>query len=137
MIKRHLLTFSVIFFLVLSLALVTQAQVNARMFRYPDISATHITFVYAGDIWVVPKQGGLAHRLSSPSGEEMFPRFSPDGSQIAFSGNYDGNVDVYVIPTLGGHPVRVTYHPMSDRLVDWRPSSNGLLFASSRENSIG
>ena len=134
MIKRHFIVLSLIFFSVLSLTFVAQAQVNARMFRYPDISSTHITFVYAGDIWVVPKQGGLAHRLSSPAGEEMFPRFSPDGSQISFSGNYDGNVDVYVIPTLGGHPVRVTHHPMPDRLIDWRPSGKGLLIASSRES---
>ena len=135
--KRHYLTFSfifILFLLTLSLTSLTQAQVNARMFRYPDVSATHISFVYAGDIWVVPKQGGLAHRLSSPSGEETYPRFSPDGSRIAFSGNYDGNVDVYVIPTLGGHSSRITYHPMTDRLIDWRPSRNGLLFASMRES---
>src|SRR5262247_3536002 len=65
--------------------------VDARMLRYPDVSATQIAFVYAGDIWVAPKKGGLALRLSSPKGEESVPRFSPDGSQIAFSGNYDGN----------------------------------------------
>jgi len=59
-------------------------QVDALMLRYPDVSETQITFVYAGDIWVAPKIGGLAHRLSSPKGEEMFPRFSPDGTQIAF-----------------------------------------------------
>ena len=73
------------------------AQIDARMLRYPDVSATQITFVYAGDIWVVPKTGGVASRLSSPRGEEMFPRFSPDGSRIAFTGNYDGNLDVYAV----------------------------------------
>lgn len=66
------------------------AQIDARMFRYPDVSATHIAFVYAGDIWVVAKSGGLATRLSSPAGEEMFPRFSPDGSRLAFSAAYAG-----------------------------------------------
>lgn len=70
-----------------------EAQVNARMLRHPDVSATHIAFVYAGDIWIVPKAGGTAQKLSSPKGEESFPRFSPDGSRIAFSGNYDGNTD--------------------------------------------
>ncbi len=109
------------------------AQVDARLFRYPDVSATHITFVYAGDIWVVAKTGGLAHRLSSPLGEESFPRFSPDGARIAFSANYDGNTDVYVVPTMGGEPVRVSYHPMGDRLVDWTPDGR-LLVASSRES---
>src|SRR5207302_11159481 len=65
--------------------------IDARMLRYPDVSAAQIAFVYAGDIWVVPKSGGVANRLSSPKGEETFPRFSPDGRELAFSGNYDGN----------------------------------------------
>jgi tricorn protease len=113
-----------------------QAQVDASMFRYPDVSATHITFVYAGDIWVVEKTGGTATRLSSPPGEEQFPRFSPDGSMIAFSGNYDGNTDVYVVPALGGEPLRVTYHPSNDRLLDWSPDGTRLLFASSRASGV-
>jgi tricorn protease len=108
------------------------AQVDARLLRQPDVSATHIVFVYAGDLWVVPKAGGTALRLSSPPGEEQFPRFSPDGSRIAFSANYDGNLDVYVVPTMGGTPTRVTHHPMGDRLVDWYPSGADLLIASPR-----
>jgi tricorn protease len=107
-------------------------QVDARMLRYPDVSATQIAFVYAGDIWVVPKTGGTANRLSSPLGEESFPRFSPDGQRLAFSAAYDGNQDVYVVPAMGGEPLRITYHPMADRLVDWHPDGR-LLFASSRE----
>ena len=67
------------------------AQVDARMLRFADVSDTHIVFVYAGDIWVVGKAGGVAQRLSTPTGEEQFPRFSPDGSRIAFQANYDGN----------------------------------------------
>jgi tricorn protease len=110
------------------------AQIDARMFRQPDVSATQIAFVYAGDIWVVPKAGGLAVRLSSPRGEEQFPRFSPDGSKLAFSANYDGNLDVYVVPTQGGDPVRVTHHPMADRLIDWHPDGARVLFVSSRES---
>jgi tricorn protease len=121
----------------LLLASSARAQVDARMFRYPDVSQTHVTFVYAGDIWVVEKDGGIAKRLSSPPGEELFPRFSPDGSKIAFSGNYDGNADVYVVPALGGEPLRVTYHPSGDRLVDWSPDGERLLFASSRESGVG
>ncbi|MCK4774271.1 MAG: hypothetical protein KAT30_05780, partial [Candidatus Krumholzibacteria bacterium] len=69
--------------IVLTVAGTAFGQVDARMLRYPDVSATHISFVYAGDIWVVAKEGGVAHRLSSPRGEESFPRFSPDGTQIA------------------------------------------------------
>jgi len=112
------------------------AQVDARMFRFPDVSATHITFVYAGDIWVVDKTGGTAERLSSPRGQEMFPRFSPDGSQIAFSGNYDGNTDVYVVPAMGGEPLRVTHHPSTDRVIDWSPDGSRVMFASTRESGV-
>ncbi|MDT8341169.1 MAG: PDZ domain-containing protein [Longimicrobiales bacterium] len=110
------------------------AQVDARLFRYPDVSADRITFVYAGDVWVAPREGGTAVRLSSPAGEESFPRFSPDGSRIAYSGNYDGNLDVYVVPTLGGEPTRVTWHPIPDRMIDWDPDGESLLYASSRES---
>jgi len=113
------------------------AQVDARMLRYPDVSATQIAFVYAGDIWVVPKTGGTASRLSSPPGEEQYPRFSPDGSRIAFSGNYDGNLDVYVVAATGGPPARVTYHPGGDRVLDWTPDGRRLLIASGRESGVG
>ena len=101
-------------------------SIDARMFRYPAVSARDIAFVYAGDIWVVPKGGGTATRLSSPRGEEMFPRFSPDGASIAFTGNYDGNQDIYVVPTGGGLPKRVTYHGAPDRVLGW-PDTNSLL----------
>ncbi len=107
------------------------AAVDARMLRYPDVSATQIAFVYAGDIWLVPKTGGTAQRLSSPRGEEVFPRFSPDGSQIAFSGNYDGNLDVYVISAGGGLPRRVTHHGAPDRILGWYPDGTNLLYATS------
>jgi tricorn protease len=120
--------------LILLLAPCGQAQIDARMFQHPDVSSTQITFVYAGDIWVAPKEGGAAMRLSSPAGEESFPRFSPDGARIAFSGNYDGNTDVYVVSARGGAPRRLTYHGMADRLVDWHPSGRRVLFASMRES---
>jgi tricorn protease len=110
------------------------AQVSARMFRTPDVSKTQIVFSYGGDLWIVNKEGGTAAKLSSPSGAEGFPRFSPDGSKVAFSGNYDGNTDIYVIPSLGGIPTRISYHGMADRLIDWYPSGNQLLYASSRES---
>lgn len=110
------------------------AQVDAQMLQYPDVSQTHITFTYAGDIWIVSKEGGTAHRLTTAKGVEGFAKFSPDGSMIAFSGNYNGNVDVYVIPSLGGLPKRITHHGMSDRIVDWFPDGKNLLFASSRES---
>lgn len=121
-------------FLCLAGAAGASAQVDARMFRYPAVSATQIAFVYAGDIWLVPRTGGTAVRLSSPRGEESFPRFSPDGKQIAYSAEYDGNTDVYVVPAAGGEPRRLTHHPMPDRVLGWAPDGTRVLFASSRES---
>jgi len=113
---------------------VAHAQIDARLMRYPHVSATQITFVYAGDVWVMPKTGGVAQRLSTPKGEESFPRFSPDGREIAFTGSYDGNQDVFVLPATGGIPTRVTHHPMPDRLVDWYPDGKHLLMASGMQS---
>ncbi len=110
------------------------AQIDARMLRQPDVSGTHIAFVYAGDVWVVPKTGGIAQRLSSPKGEESFPRFSPDGSTIAFSGSYDGNTDIYLMPSLGGIPKRLTHDPAEDRVLGWYPDGRSILFASGMQS---
>lgn len=107
------------------------AQISARMLQWPDVSQTKIAFEYAGDIWIVSKEGGTAYKLTSAKGEEMFPKFSPDGSQIAFDGNYDGNTDVYVMPSDGGLPERITHHGMADRIIDWYPDGKELLYASS------
>jgi len=120
--------------LVAATAVSASAQIDARLMRYPDVSATQIAFTYANDLWIVPKTGGVAHRLSTPRGEEAFARFSPDGRQLAFTGNYDGNPDVYVVPVAGGVPTRVTHHPMADRIVDWAPDGKSLLFASGMES---
>ncbi len=128
--RKYSLLISIVFLLLLSA--IAHAQIDARLLRYPDVSATAIAFVYAGDVWLVPKVGGVAQRLSTPKGEEMFPRFSPDGSLLAFSGNYDGNMDIYVLPVKGGLPTRVTYNPAPDRMLDWYPDGKGLLIASSR-----
>jgi tricorn protease len=110
------------------------AQINAGLFRYPDVSATQIAFTYANDIWVMPRSGGTATKLSSPAGVEMFPKFSPDGKSIAYTANYDGNRDVYVLPLTGGIPARVTQHSYLDRLVDWTNDGKKLLFSSNRES---
>lgn len=115
-------------------ASISSAQVNGRLMRYPDVSATKIAFVYGDDIWVVDKNGGQAAKLSSPPGEEVFPRFSPDGKYIAYTANYEGNPDVYLISSDGGIPHRLTYHGMSDRTLDWDPAGDKILFASSRES---
>ncbi|MFI5133474.1 MAG: PDZ domain-containing protein [Chitinophagales bacterium] len=110
------------------------SQVDAGLFRFPDVSQTQIVFSYANDIWIIPKDGGTAIKLSSPPGVESYPKFSPDGKSIAFSGNYDGNTDVYVIPVNGGVPVRLTSHGYPDRVIDWTTDGKRVLFASSRES---
>jgi tricorn protease len=112
-------------------AAAASAQIDARLLRYPDVSASRIAFVYAGDVWLVPKEGGTAQRLSTPAGEESFPRFSPDGQLLAFSGNYDGNTDLYVVAVAGGLPTRLTHHPAADRMLEWYPDGRSILFASS------
>ncbi len=122
-----------VFLVFSSLATVAHAGLDARFMRYPDVSASHVAFAHAGDIWVAPLGGGLASRLSTPPGEESFPRFSPDGRLIAFSANYDGNLDIYVLPIEGGVPQRLTHHPAADRVLDWTPDGRGILFSSGRE----
>ena len=130
---------------VLSLSLVSSAAQaagtghvpDARMLRFPDISSDKIVFSYAGDLWTVAKEGGVARRLSSPKGNEMFPKFSPDGTMIAFSGNYDGNTDVYIVGAEGGSPTRLTHHPDSDLVVEWYPDGQHVLYRSRMASSSG
>jgi len=87
----------------------TNAQTEAMLMMYPNTSDTEITFIYGGDVFVVPLNGGLARRITTSLGIEQFPRFSPNGKTIAFIGNYDGNADIYTVPNYGGQPFRVTY----------------------------
>jgi tricorn protease len=110
------------------------------MFRYPDISKTHIAFVWAGDVWLVAKEGGEARRLTDAPGEETNPRFSPhDGSRIALTANYHGSDDVYVmaVDRSDEKPVRLTHHPASDLVLDWYPDGKSVLYASAMESGAG
>ncbi|MBK9385454.1 MAG: PD40 domain-containing protein [Planctomycetes bacterium] len=109
---------------------------HAGMLRTPDVSATQIAFVYANDLWVVARDGGLAVPLASPPGPESTPRFSPDGQSIAFVGNYEGNRDLYVIPVAGGAALRVTHHPDGEQLYDWTAQGE-LLFSSAGFSDLG
>jgi hypothetical protein len=84
-----------------------------RLLRSPTVSATQIAFAYANNLWVVERSGGLARRLTSFQGQTTNPHFSPDGRSIAFSGEYAGNIDVYVIAAEGGEPNRMTTEPPS------------------------
>ena len=96
------------------------------------MSATHIAFAYANNIWIVERAGGMARRLTSFQGQTTNPHFSPDGKWIAFSGEYAGNVDVYVVPAEGGEPKRLTWHPGADLVQGWTPDGKSIVFASTR-----
>lgn len=109
-----------------------QAQEETLLLRNPDISDQHITFVYAGDVWIADKSGENPRRLTVNPGVEQNPMFSPDGQQIAFTGNYDGNTDVYIVSIYGGTPKRVTFHPTADMLRGWL-NNNEVYFTSTRE----
>ena len=87
-------------------SLAAQAADATLMLRQPAVSKTHLAFVYGGDLWLADRNGGNARRLTSHAASEFAPRFSPDGSSIAFSASYDGNTDVYVIGLNGGAPRR-------------------------------
>ena len=101
---------------------------GATLFRQPAISKASIVFSYAGDFWTVPRAGGDARRLTTGIGIETSPYFSPAGDWIAFTGEYDGNTDVYVIPAAGGVPKRLTYHPSVDEVSGWTPDGKDVFF---------
>src|SRR2546430_13771107 len=107
------------------------------LLRDPTLSRTHVVFAYAGDLWIAPREGGEASRLTTGVGIERGPQFSPDGKTVAFTGEYDGNVDVYTIPAVGGVPKRLTYHPGTDNLAGWTPDGKQVLLASGRASYSG
>ena len=105
---------------------------GTRLLRHPTVSRDSVAFEYAGDLWIVPRTGGTARRLTSTPSLEIDPYFSPDGSQIAFSATIAGNTDVYVVSANGGDPKRLTYHPGLDRVRGWTPDGKSIVFASNR-----
>ena len=125
---------ALMFLVALLVVQLSSGQVSARLMRYADVSDTHIAFVYGGDIWLMSRDGGTAYQLTHSPGEESWPRFSPDGKEIAFSASYNGNMDLFVMPVDGGIPTRVTYNSFGDRMVEWHPDGKRLLFASKRES---
>jgi tricorn protease len=128
--------------LVLFVAAASPAQEEARLLRFPAINGNQIAFTYAGDLYCVSATGGVARRLTSHEGFEMFPRFSPDGKWLAFTGQYDGNTEVYVMPADGGVPKRLTFtatlprDDVSDRMgpnnivIGWKHDSKHIVFRS-------
>lgn len=121
----------------------------ARLLRFPTVSADRIAFSYAGDLYVVPIQGGAAQRLTSHVGFEVFPKFSPNGQELAFTGQYDGNTEVYSIPVTGGEPKRLTWSAtvsrdnLGDRMgpnnivMAWTPDGKDIIYRSKWESFGG
>ena len=119
-----------------------RASDETRLLRFPDIHENQIVFSYSGNLYTVPVHGGTARRLTGHDGYEMFPRYSPDGRWIAFTGQYDGNTEVYRIPAGGGEPVRMTFTPTLERddvadrmgpnniVMNWTPDGERVLFRS-------
>ncbi|MFN9248340.1 MAG: hypothetical protein ACK6DS_14855, partial [Planctomycetota bacterium] len=114
-----------------SAALADEPSFTRGLCRYPDVSKDSIVFIYANDIWLVPKEGGTARPVANPPGFEGAPRFSPDGKSIAFRANYDQGLDLYTLSIDGGIPQRVTHHPAVESLCGWTPDGKGLLFMAS------
>ena len=104
---------------------------NPLLMQSPTVNRTHIAFEYAGDLWQVPREGGSAVRLTSATGRESRPNYSPDGKWVAFSGQYDGNTDAFVMPASGGVPKRLTAHPAEDVVIGWSIDGKNVLISSS------
>lgn len=132
-------------FALLLIAGIADASAGTKMLRYPDIYGNQLVFSYAGDLWLAPVDGSEpARRLTSHPGLELYPRFSPDGKHIAFTGQYRGDEQVYVIPTGGGEPTQLTYYPTrgplaarwgtDDQVYGWTPDGNNVLFRSMRQS---
>ena len=127
---------------------VAAPQEEARLLRFPATNGTDVVFSYAGDLWTVPVQGGQATRLTSHIGYEVFARYSPDGKTIAFTGEYDGNREVYRIPAQGGEPVRLTYTATNPRddigdrmgpnnmVMAWSPDGKQIIYRNRVEDGF-
>jgi tricorn protease len=113
---------------------ITLSAAPRHLLQHPALSQKQIVFAYAGDLWSVARTGGTATRLTSGIGVESEPAFSPDGQTVAFTGEYDGNVDVFTVPAAGGSPKRITHHPDADNVVGWTPDGKRIIFRSTRES---
>ncbi|MBS0010007.1 MAG: PD40 domain-containing protein, partial [Bacteroidales bacterium] len=132
-IKIRKLLFFLISFLLISLASLGVDTEDTRLLTQPAVSADHIAFVYANDLWIANLDGTFPRRLTVDEGVESDPVFSPDGKHIAFSAQYDGNTDVFIVPIEGGVPQRLTWHPGNDIVRGFTPDGSAVLFVSQRE----
>jgi tricorn protease len=129
---REMFASALLFLALLSLYLPTSSAQSGPplLLRFPTVSKTQIVFNYGGDLWIVSREGGDARRLTSGVGVETLPSFSPDGTMIAFTGEYDGNRDVYVVAATGGVPRRLTFHPADEFVLGWTRDGKSILFNS-------
>jgi tricorn protease len=129
---REMFASALLFLALLSLYLPTASAQSGLplLLRFPSVSKTQIVFNYGGDLWIVSREGGDARRLTSGVGVETLPSFSPDGTMIAFTGEYDGNRDVYVVAATGGVPRRLTFHPADEFVLGWTRDGKSILFNS-------
>src|SRR5437868_15055547 len=137
MLNRMLSAVAVVLFLVMC------ASAQTRLLRFPDIYGDRVVFTYGGDLWTTSTSGGTATRLTSHPGVETYAKFSPDGKWIAFTGQYDGDEQVYVIPSGGGEPKQLTFYPSrgplaprwgyDNQVYGWTPDGKSVIFRSGRE----
>ncbi len=120
-----------------SLAVSTAAFASPGYLRTPDLHGDLVVFGAEGDLWISNVAGGASRRLTTHVGTEYFPSFSPDGATIAFTGEYDGNLDVYLVSVEGGEPKRLTWHPGRDEVVGWTNDGREILFRSGRAHAHG
>src|SRR5437773_743606 len=99
---------------------------DTRLLSQPALSKDHVAFIYAGDLWVADLSGKNVKRLTADEGLQSNPAFSPDGSLIAFTAQYDGNPDVYIVPVVGGVPTRLTWHPGPDIVQGFTPDGSAV-----------
>ncbi len=133
--KPHpFITTLTIFFVFVSLFVSAQNVTDTRLLWQPAISKNQIAFIYAEDLWVANRDGSYPRRITVSEGTESNPVFSADGSMIAFTGQYDGNTDVFIVPAAGGVPKRLTWHPGADLVRDFSPDGKKILFASQRNS---
>jgi len=142
---KRILSYTLLSFLLLCCPVLLSAQEEARLLRFPTINGNQIVFSYAGDLYTVPVSGGMARKLTNDAGYEMFSHFSPDGSTIAFTAQYDGNTEIYTIPAKGGVPSRLTItatlgrDDISDRMgpnnivMGWTPDGKNIIYRSRKQ----
>ena len=130
----HCRSFLVVSILVIFNSVSAQNISDTRLLWQPALSKNQIAFIYAEDLWVANRDGSYPRRITVSEGAESNPVFSPDGSMIAFTGQYDGNTDVFIVPSVGGVPKRLTWHPGADLVRDFSPDGKKVLYASQRNS---